>query len=321
MFLYDLSLVVPLYNEDESLPELNAWICRVAEAAGYRFEIIYINDGSTDLSEEVLERLSAERKEVKVISFQKNYGKSAALQVGFEASNGAVVITLDADLQDSPDEIPALYEMIATQGYDMVSGWKKTRHDPISKTVPSKLFNWVTQKVSGIALHDFNCGLKAYKGRVVHSITVYGEMHRYIPLIAKWNGFSKIGEKVVEHRARKYGVTKFGLSRFVFGFLDLMSIVFVYRFKKSPMHFFGSIGTFLFLVGLIIAGWLVGEKFAASLLGYKVREVTDQPLFFLALTSVIIGFQMFMAGFIGEMISQITIRKHDYQIAKKINLD
>jgi glycosyltransferase involved in cell wall biosynthesis len=320
MSVYDLSVVVPLYNEHESLPELNAWICRVADAAGYSFEIIYVNDGSTDASLEVLEGLAATRSEVKVVSFQKNYGKSAALQVGFEHTQGKVVITLDADLQDSPDEIPALYDMIVNQGYDMVSGWKKLRHDPISKTVPSKLFNWVTQQVSGIKLHDFNCGLKAYRGRVVHSIVVYGEMHRYIPLIAKWSGFTKIGEKVVEHRARKYGVTKFGLDRFVFGFLDLLSIVFVSKFKKRPMHFFGSIGTFLFLVGLAITGWLVSEKFYASMQGHKVREVTAQPLFFLALTALVIGFQMFLAGFIGEMISQTTIKKNDYQIERKINL-
>jgi glycosyltransferase involved in cell wall biosynthesis len=321
MVAIDLSLVVPLYNEAESLPELNAWICRVAEAAGYTFEIIYVNDGSSDDSQEVLEGLSKTDKRVKVVSFKKNYGKSAALQVGFERTRGKVVITLDADLQDSPDEIPGLYSMIVDEGYDLVSGWKKKRHDPISKTLPSKLFNWVTQQVSGLKLHDFNCGLKAYKGRVVHAIVVYGEMHRYIPLIAKWNGFTKIGEKVVEHRARKYGVTKFGLERFVFGFLDLMSIVFVSKFKKRPMHFFGSIGTFLFVVGLAITAWLVGEKFYAGLMNYKVREVTEQPLFFLALTAANIGFQMFLAGFIGEMISQTNIRKTDYQIESVINIE
>jgi glycosyltransferase involved in cell wall biosynthesis len=315
----DLSVVVPLFNEEESLPELNAWIKRVVEPAGLSYEVIYVNDGSRDQSLEVLEDLAASDPCVKVISFQKNYGKSAALQVGFEHTKGNVVITMDADLQDSPDEIPALYDMIANQHYDLVSGWKKLRHDPISKTIPSKLFNKVTQWVSGIYLHDFNCGLKAYRGKVVHSIVVYGEMHRYIPLIAKWNGFSKITEKVVEHRPRKYGVTKFGLERFVFGFLDLMSIVFVSKFKKRPMHFFGSIGTFLFLIGLGITAWLVGEKFYAGLINSRVRDVTDQPLFFLALTSVIIGFQMFLAGFLGEMVSQTNIRKNDYQIEKTLN--
>lgn len=316
----DLSVVVPLFNEDESLPELNAWIKRVVTAAGYSYEIVYVNDGSTDRSFEVLQELAADDPHVKVVSFQKNYGKSAALQVGFERVRGNVVITMDADLQDSPDEIPDLYRMITVEKYDLVSGWKKLRHDPIMKTVPSKLFNRVTQWVSGIKLHDFNCGLKAYRGKVVKSIVVYGEMHRYIPLIAKWNGFTRIGEKVVEHRARKYGVTKFGLERFVFGFLDLMSIVFVSKFKKRPMHFFGSFGSFLFLIGLSITIWLTGEKFFASYFQYRVRDVTDQPLFFLALTAIMIGFQMFLAGFLGEMVSQTTIRKNDYQIEATLNL-
>lgn len=316
----DLSVVVPLFNEDESLPELNAWIKRVVTAAGYSYEVVYVNDGSTDRSFEVLQELAADDPHVKVVSFQKNYGKSAALQVGFERVRGNVVITMDADLQDSPDEIPDLYRMITVEKYDLVSGWKKLRHDPIMKTVPSKLFNRVTQWVSGIKLHDFNCGLKAYRGKVVKSIVVYGEMHRYIPLIAKWNGFTRIGEKVVEHRARKYGVTKFGLERFVFGFLDLMSIVFVSKFKKRPMHFFGSFGSFLFLIGLSITIWLTGEKFFASYFQYRVRDVTDQPLFFLALTAIMIGFQMFLAGFLGEMVSQTTIRKNDYQIEATLNL-
>lgn len=316
----DLSVVVPLFNEDESLPELNAWIKRVVTAAGYSYEVVYVNDGSTDRSFEVLQELAADDPHVKVVSFQKNYGKSAALQVGFERVQGNVVITMDADLQDSPDEIPDLYRMITVEKYDLVSGWKKLRHDPIMKTVPSKLFNRVTQWVSGIKLHDFNCGLKAYRGKVVKSIVVYGEMHRYIPLIAKWNGFTRIGEKVVEHRARKYGMTKFGLERFVFGFLDLMSIVFVSKFKKRPMHFFGSFGSFLFLIGLSITIWLTGEKFFASYFQYRVRDVTDQPLFFLALTAIMIGFQMFLAGFLGEMVSQTTIRKNDYQIEATLNL-
>lgn len=316
----DLSVVVPLFNEDESLPELNAWIKRVVTAAGYSYEVVYVNDGSTDRSFEVLQELAAQDPHVKVVSFQKNYGKSAALQVGFERVRGNVVITMDADLQDSPDEIPGLYRMITEEKYDLVSGWKKLRHDPIMKTVPSKLFNRVTQWVSGIKLHDFNCGLKAYRGKVVKSIVVYGEMHRYIPLIAKWNGFTRIGEKVVEHRARKYGVTKFGLERFVFGFLDLMSIVFVSKFKKRPMHFFGSFGSLLFLIGLSITIWLTGEKFLASYFQYRVRDVTDQPLFFLALTAIMIGFQMFLAGFLGEMVSQTTIRKNDYQIEATLNL-
>ncbi len=316
----DLSVVVPLFNEEESLPELHEWITRVVAKAGYSYEILFVNDGSTDGSLDVLSRLAAVDPNVKVVSFQKNYGKSAALQVGFERCNGRVVITMDADLQDSPDEIPGLFAMIEGQGYDLVSGWKKNRYDPISKTVPSKLFNRVTQAVSGIKLHDFNCGLKAYRSKVVKSIVVYGEMHRYIPLIAKWNGFSKIGEKVVEHRARKYGVTKFGLERFVFGFLDLMSIVFVSKYKKRPMHFFGSIGTLLFLIGLSITGYLSVEKFVAGFQNVRVREVTEQPLFFLALTATVIGFQMFLAGFLGEMISQGNIRKNDYQIEKTFNL-
>ena len=260
----NISVVVPLLNEAESLPELTQWISRVMLAHGFSYEVILIDDGSSDQSWKVIQNLSLENKHIKGIRFNRNYGKSAALNVGFRQSIGEVVITMDADLQDSPEEIPDLYDMVKNQGYDLVSGWKKKRYDPLSKTIPTKFFNGVTRRISGIKLHDFNCGLKAYDHRVVKSIEVYGEMHRYIPVIAKWNGFYKIGEKVVNHQERKYGVTKFGLERFVYGFLDLMSITFVSRFRKRPMHFFGTMGTISFLIGFLITLWLIAEKFYYS---------------------------------------------------------
>jgi glycosyltransferase involved in cell wall biosynthesis len=317
----NISVVVPLLNEAESLPELTQWISRVMLTHGFSYEIILIDDGSTDTSWKVIQHLSLQNKNIKGIRFNRNYGKSAALNVGFRQSIGEVVITMDADLQDSPDEIPELYAMIKNQGYDLVSGWKKKRYDPLSKTIPTKFFNGVTRKISGIQLHDFNCGLKAYDQRVVKSIEVYGEMHRYIPVIAKWNGFNKIGEKVVHHQERKYGVTKFGLERFVYGFLDLMSITFVSRFRKRPMHFFGTMGTVCFLIGFLITIWLIGEKFYYSFVQHqRVRDVTDQPLFFLALVAVVVGVQLFLAGFLAEMISLSGSRKNEYLIRDRIGL-
>lgn len=317
----NISVVVPLLNEAESLPELTQWIGRVMDAHGFSYEIILIDDGSTDPSWKVIQTLSAENKHIKAIRFNRNYGKSAALNVGFRQSIGQVVITMDADLQDSPEEIPELYDMVRNQGYDLVSGWKKKRFDPLTKTIPTKLFNGVTRKISGISLHDFNCGLKAYDQRVVKSIEVYGEMHRYIPVIAKWNGFYRIGEKVVQHQERKYGVTKFGLERFVYGFLDLMSITFVSRFRKRPMHFFGTMGSASFLIGFLITIWLLGEKFYFSFIQrQRIRDVVDQPLFFLALVALVIGVQLFLAGFLAEMISLSGSRRNEYLIRDRIGL-
>ncbi|HLT08861.1 MAG TPA: glycosyltransferase family 2 protein [Cyclobacteriaceae bacterium] len=317
--MVDISIVVPVYNEEESLPELAEWIGRVMAANRYSYELIFVNDGSTDSSWEVIRELSRTNGHIKAIGFTRNYGKSAALDIGFAKSNGQVVITMDADLQDSPDEIPALYNMITQQGYDIVSGWKKKRHDPITKTIPSRFFNGFTRFISGIKLHDFNCGLKAYRRKVVKNIHIYGEMHRYIPLIAKWSGFGKIGEKVVEHRPRKYGYTKFGLERFVNGFLDLISVSFVNRYKKNPMHFFGLLGSLSFLTGFGITLWLIFEKLHALKEGLKVREITDQPLFFLAIAAVIIGVQLFLTGFLAEMMTSNNSRKTDYNIDEEIN--
>ncbi|NJM93560.1 MAG: glycosyltransferase family 2 protein, partial [Cytophagales bacterium] len=291
----EVSVVVPLYNEEESLRELHDWIVRVMAAEGLSYELIMVDDGSTDDSWRIITQLAEGNPAVRGIRFMRNYGKSAALDTGFKAAHGRVVITMDADLQDSPEEVPALRRMIVEEGYHLVSGWKRQRHDPLSKTLPSKFFNLVTRSISGISLHDFNCGLKAYDVRVVKNITVYGEMHRYIPLIAKWNGFARIGEKEVEHRPRKYGVTKFGLERFVFGFLDLLSITFVSRFKKKPMHFFGTLGTLSFVVGLCIAFGLIAEKMWNLAHHLPARNVTDQPLFFLGLLAAIIGAQLFLA--------------------------
>ncbi|GHA77546.1 glycosyltransferase family 2 protein [Pontibacter akesuensis] len=315
---YDISVVVPLFNEEESLPELVRWIKRVMHANEFSYEVILVDDGSTDRSWDVINTLSAEDKAVKGISFNRNYGKSAALNEGFRRCSGEVVITMDADLQDSPEEIPGLYDMIKNQRFDLVSGWKKKRFDPLSKTIPTKLFNGATRKLSGIQLHDFNCGLKAYRQLLVKSIEVHGEMHRYIPVIAKWNGFTKIGEKVVQHQERKYGTTKFGLERFVYGFLDLLSITFVSRFKKRPMHFFGSMGTLMFVVGLGITIWLIAQKMLGIYQGVRVRDIVDQPLFFLALVAVILGVQLFLAGFLAEMISMASNKRNEYLIRDRV---
>lgn len=312
----DFSVVVPLFNEEESLPELCAWIERVAKDHHLDYEIILVDDGSTDDSWNVVESLAASNPFIRGIRFQRNYGKSAALNEGFRVALGEVVITMDADLQDSPDEIPGLISMIREQKYDLVSGWKKTRHDPISKTIPSKFFNWVTTKVSGIELHDFNCGLKAYKNRVTSNIEVYGEMHRYIPLIAKWAGFKKIGEKVVVHRARKYGKSKFGIERFVNGFLDLASIMFVGKFGKRPMHFFGFWGTLFFFIGLMIFLYLTVSKFF-----FDVTGLTQRPLFFFAILAMIIGTQLFLTGFIAELIARNSPTRNHYHIDKKVGFE
>lgn len=316
----DISVVVPAFNEEESLPELCEWVSRIMRENHFTYEIIVVDDGSTDRSWEVIGALSVQNPCIKGIRFNRNYGKSAALHVGFRECIGLVVITMDADLQDSPDEIPALYHMIKNERYDLVSGWKKKRFDPISKTIPTKIYNYFTRSLSGIKLHDFNCGLKAYNYRVVKSIELYGEMHRYIPVIAKWQGFKKIGEKAVQHRPRKYGVTKFGLERFIYGFLDLLSITFVSKFSKSPMHFFGSLGTLSFLLGLGIAVSLIAEKLYNLSVGLRARDVTDQPLFFLALVAIIVGVQLFLAGFLGEMMTINSNKTTEYLVAEKIRL-
>jgi glycosyltransferase involved in cell wall biosynthesis len=317
----DISVVVPLFNEEESLPELTAWISRVMKAHDFSYEILLIDDGSSDDSWSVIQKLAAINTAIKGIKFNRNYGKTAALQTGFQAVKGKVIITMDADLQDSPDEIPELYRMITEEGYDLVSGWKQKRYDPLSKTLPTKLFNAATRALSGVYLHDFNCGLKAYKQKVVKNITLYGEMHRYVPVVAKWHGFKKIGEKVVQHQARKYGNTKFGLERFVNGFLDLLSITFVHRFSKAPMHFFGALGTLSFLVGTLLTVGLIINKLYNIYTDQKFRNVTDNPLFFLALVAIIIGVQLFLAGFIGEMmVRQHTVKQADYLITEKIGL-
>lgn len=309
-----VSMVIPLKNEDESLPELEGWIRRVCEANGFEYEIIFVDDGSNDTSWQVIEALKAANPSVRGIKFRRNYGKSAALHTAFQVAAGDVVITMDADLQDSPDEIPALYSMIKNDGYDLVSGWKKVRHDPISKTIPTKLFNAVTRWMSGIYLHDFNCGLKAYRNEVVKAIEVYGEMHRYIPVIAKWAGFNKIGEKVVEHRARKYGSTKFGgLERFINGPLDLMSISFVGRFGKRPMHFFGTLGIFSFLIGF---GILVYLSVAKTI--FREYGIADRPLFYFGILALIVGTQLFLTGFLAEMIIRNSSTRNQYLIEKEI---
>ncbi|MEO7445595.1 MAG: glycosyltransferase family 2 protein [Ferruginibacter sp.] len=312
----DISVVIPLYNEEESLPELCAWIKRVMNDNGYSFEIILVDDGSTDDSWLVIEQLRQQDDHIKGIRFQRNYGKSAALNEGFKATRGDVIITMDADLQDSPDEIPSLRNMILNEGYDMVSGWKKKRYDnTLTKNLPSKLFNAAARSMSKIPLHDFNCGLKAYKSRVVKSIEVYGEMHRYVPVLAKWAGFRKIGEKVVEHRARKYGVTKFGMSRFVNGFLDLMTIFFVGKFGKRPMHFFGLWGSIVFLVGFAIWLYLFIAKFV-----FQQYNMTDRPIFYVGIISLVIGTQLFLAGFVGELISRNSAERNSYLVGEKLGL-
>ncbi|MEH3114642.1 glycosyltransferase family 2 protein [Pedobacter terrae] len=315
----DISVVVPLFNEDESLPELTAWIDKVMTENNFSYEIILVDDGSTDRSWAVIEDLRHQNPAIKGIKFRRNYGKSAALNVGFEATQGDVVITMDADLQDSPDEIPELYRRIKEEKLDLISGWKKKRYDPITKTIPTKLFNAATRKMSGIELNDFNCGLKAYRSDVIKTIEVYGEMHRYIPVIAKWAGFGKIAEQVVEHRARKYGTTKFGFSRFINGFLDLLSIFFVGKFGKRPMHFFGSLGVLSFLIGTFMALWMIGEKLyhLAAHIPYK-REITDQPLFYIALVAIIVGSQMFLTGFVAELVTRNAPERNQYLIEKRV---
>ena len=310
----DISVVVPLFNEEESLPELEAWIRRVMEKHGYSYEIIMVDDGSTDRSWEIVEELSAKNPSVKGIKFRRNYGKSAALHIGFEAVSGDVVVTMDADLQDSPDEIPLLYKMIEEDGYDLVSGWKKKRHDPLSKTIPSKFYNRLTRWMSKIELNDFNCGLKAYRQPVVKSIEVYGEMHRYIPLLAKWSGFGKIGEKVVQHSERKYGESKFGWDRGVKGMLDLLTITFVGKFGKRPMHLFGTLGGIAFAAGFVILIYLSFAK-----LYYDEYGIAERPLFFFGILSVIMGTQLFLAGFLAEMLSRIAPNRNHYVIEKRLN--
>ncbi|MGN7990629.1 glycosyltransferase family 2 protein [Pedobacter sp. 22226] len=314
----DISVVVPLFNEDESLPELTAWIDKVMIANNFSYEIILVDDGSTDRSWEIIEELRLQNPAIIGIKFRRNYGKSAALNVGFEATKGDVVITMDADLQDSPDEIPELYRRIKEEKLDLISGWKKKRYDPITKTIPTKLFNAATRKMSGIELNDFNCGLKAYRSDVIKTIEVYGEMHRYIPVIAKWAGFGKIAEQVVEHRARKYGTTKFGFSRFINGFLDLLSIFFVGKFGKRPMHFFGSLGVLSFFLGIIMSLYVLIEKQILIWKGLAYRDVTDQPLFYLSLVAIVVGSQMFLAGFIAELLSRNAPERNQYLIEKEL---
>ena len=315
--MIDVSIVIPLINEDESLPELCSWIERVVTQHALSYEVILVDDGSTDNSWDFIETKSRENRHFKGIKFQRNYGKSAALNEGFKAAKGEVIITMDADMQDSPDEIPELYDMIVKDGYDMVSGWKKKRYDnTFTKNIPSKLFNAAARASSGIVLHDFNCGLKSYKKKVVKSIEVYGEMHRYIPILAKWSGFRKIGEKVVEHRPRKYGVTKFGWERFVNGFLDLATIMFLGKFGKRPMQFFGLLGTLFFMIGFgssmyLIIAKLVDIDFA----------LTNRPSFYIALTTMIIGMQLFLTGFVAEMVARNAPERNSYLIEKKLSID
>lgn len=314
----DISVVVPAYNEEESLTELNAWINRVMDGHGFSYEILLIDDGSTDGTWAKTVELSLINPNLKGLKFQRNQGKSAALNTGFQHASGEVVITMDADLQDNPDEIPELYKMVKEHDYDIVSGWKKKRHDPIGKTIPSRFFNMVTRKMSGIKLHDFNCGLKAYKNVVVKNIQVYGEMHRYIPVIAKWHGFGKIGEKEVLHQARKYGQSKFGFERFITGFLDLVSVTFVSKFRKKPMHFFGTLGTLSFLTGFIIAAYIIFRKIWSIYKHEAFRDVVDQPLFYLALVAIVIGVQLFLAGFLAEMYTMANEKNTHYLLIDKV---
>lgn len=316
----DISVIIPLYNEEESIPELYAWIERVMKANGFSYEIIFVNDGSTDRSWDIIKNLSNEQTPVKGIKFRRNYGKSPALYCGFKEAEGDVVITMDADLQDSPDEIPALYNMIKKDGYDLVSGYKQKRYDPLSKTIPTKLFNATARKISGIKnLHDFNCGLKAYRKEVVKNIEVYGEMHRYIPYLAKNAGFDKIGEKVVQHQARKYGTSKFmGLNRFVNGYLDLITLWFLSSFGKKPMHVFGFLGSVMFFIGFIAVAILGIDKLWALSNGIPQRLITNSPYFFIALTMMLIGTQLFLAGFLGDLISRSSSNRNDYQIEEEI---
>jgi glycosyltransferase involved in cell wall biosynthesis len=318
----DISIIIPAKDEAESIPELCNWISRVMKEHSYSYEVILIDDGSSDSTWEQITRLNEMDDRFKGIRFNRNFGKSAALQMGFRESHGKVVVTMDADLQDSPDEIPELYKMIFKEGYHMISGWKKVRHDPVSKTLPSKLFNLITRKISGIQLHDFNCGLKAYQDIVVKNINVYGEMHRYIPVIAKWAGFTRIGEKVVEHHQRKYGKTKFGWSRMT-GLLDVLSITFVGKFGRKPMHFFGTLGIFSFLVGFLFTVKLFYDKIRSLYIDHlpMKRDITEQPLFYLALAAVIIGAQLFLTGFLAEMFALQAVGKRDYLVIDKVGLE
>ena len=314
----NISVVVPLFNEEESLPELCAWIDKVMQKNNFTYEVLLIDDGSKDKSWEVVEQISAENTNIKGIKFRRNYGKSAALNVGFAKAKGDVVITMDADLQDSPEEIPTLYNKIAVEGFDLVSGWKAKRYDPLTKTIPTKLFNWAARKASGIYLHDFNCGLKSYKNTVVKSVEVHGEMHRYIPVLAKWAGFSNITEQVVEHQSRKYGVTKFGLERFVNGFLDLLTITFVSRFGKKPMHFFGVLGTLMFMLGFGLFTYIGGAKLYAMFAAVPAENIANMSGFYIALTAMVIGVQLFLAGFIAEMVSRNAYDRNNYQVEKEV---
>jgi len=314
-YLYDVSIVIPLLNEAESLPELEAWIRRTMEKHGLSYEIIFIDDGSTDKSWPIIMKMTEQSPLIRGIKFRRNYGKSAALNTGFNITKGEVIFTMDADLQDSPEEIPEMYEMIVKEGYDVVSGWKKKRYDNrLTKNLPSKLFNWAARKMSGIPLHDFNCGLKAYRHKVIYSIEVYGEMHRYIPIIVKWAGFRKIGEKVVQHAPRKYGSTKFGMSRFVNGFLDLLSIFFMGKFGKRPMHFFGLLGSIIFLIGVIAAIYLGINKLVLLNKGIAAPLITSNPYFYISLLSTVIGSQLFLAGFLGELITRNATERNAYQL-------
>ena len=313
-----ISIVIPLFNEEESISELAQWIDKVLKKNNLSYEIIFIDDGSNDSSWSVIKNIKNDNPNVYGIKFRRNYGKSAALNVGFSKASGDVVITMDADLQDSPDEIPELYNLITNDNYDLVSGWKKKRYDPITKTIPTKLFNWAARKASGINLNDFNCGLKAYNKNVVKSIEVYGEMHRYIPILAKWAGFKNIGEKVVEHQSRKYGVTKFGFERFINGFLDLLTVTFISRFGKKPMHIFGTLGTLMFILGLILFIYIGGTKLYYIYNSLPAKNIADQSAFFIALTTMVIGVQLFLSGFIAELISRNSPDRNNYQVDSEI---
>ena len=315
----DISVVVPLYNERESLPELMAWIDRVCTAEKLSYEVIMVDDGSNDGSWKVVEQLKGEYGDkLHAIHFMRNYGKSAALYCGFEAAEGEVVFTMDADLQDSPDEIPAMCRMVVEEGYDLVSGWKRKRYDPLGKRLPSKFFNWTARTVSGIKLHDFNCGLKCYRKSVVKSIEVYGEMHRYIPILAKYAGFKRIGEKEVHHQARKYGVSKFGMERMIKGYLDLISVTFMSHFGRSPMYFFGGLGTLMFILGGFTTCWIIGSKIYKQVMDLPLRAVADQPLFYLAILAIILGVQLFLAGFLGELINRNSSDRNRYLTDKRL---
>ena len=315
----DVSVVVPLYNECESLPELMAWIDRVCSGEKLSYEVIMVDDGSNDGSWQVVEQLKEQYGDkLRAIHFMRNYGKSAALYCGFEAAEGEVVFTMDADLQDSPDEIPAMRRMVLEEGYDLVSGWKRKRYDPLGKRLPSKFFNWTARTVSGIKLHDFNCGLKCYRKSVIKSIEVYGEMHRYIPILAKYAGFKRIGEKEVQHQARKYGVSKFGMERMIKGYLDLISVTFMSHFGRSPMYFFGGLGTLMFILGGFTTCWIIGSKIYKQIMDLPLRAVADQPLFYLAILAIILGVQLFLAGFLGELINRNSSDRNRYLTDKKL---